>query len=264
MRGSIESSQLVDGVYALVLIYVAFLLRRNVSMIKLVQRFLMNADRRKYLHPPELIMPDDIVDKAFASPEPGRTHAFFANTKDKHLVASIASFIPGISIASTIYLPPKSNSLEWRSSLEGADKCVALVTPETMADVVMQQQIEAALDLSMDVVLIHDLRQPNNFTDILTACPKRLRDKGIFNQLAVALYNGEYQHTSLKLLWQRLTSTGSGAAAQKRERLLRESMAVESNPMYNQMEGTTTTPDKKSIAALVAVEEPNAEEVVEL
>jgi hypothetical protein len=229
-------------------------------MIKLVQRFLMNADSRKYLHPPELIMPGDIVDKAFASPEPGRIHAFFANTKDRRLVASITTFIPGINIVSTTYLPPESDSREWQSSLEGADKCVVLVTPETMADGIMQQQVEAALDLSMDVVLIHDLRQPNNFTDILTACPKRLRDKGIFNQLAVALYSGEYQHTSLKLLWQRLSSRESGAAAaQKRERLLRESLSVEDNPMHNQ----TSRPNSKSIDALETVEQPNAEEVVE-
>jgi hypothetical protein len=175
-------------------------------MIKLAQRFLMNADTRKYRNPPELLMPGDVADKAFAQPVPGRTHAFFANTKDKLFVASIVSFIPGINIVSTTHLSPESKNAEWQGLLESADRCMALITPQTMADVVMQHQIEAALDSSKDVVLIHDLRQPNEFSDILAACPQSLRDKGVFDHLAVALYGGDYKHTSLKLLWQRLSS----------------------------------------------------------
>jgi hypothetical protein len=178
-----------------------------VTIIKLAQRFLMNADSRKYQSPPELRMPEGIGDMAFAQPEPGRTHIFFMNTEDKFLIATIASFIPGINIVSTEFLSKESKKDEWQNMLDSADKCVALITPETMADVVLQQQIETALDRSKDVVLIHDLRQANAFSDILSACPKSLQDKGIFDQLAIALYGGDYEHISLKLLWQRLSNT---------------------------------------------------------
>jgi hypothetical protein len=60
------------------------------------------------------------------------------------------------------------------------------------------------------VVLIHDLRQANEFSEILKQCPKSLLDRGLFDHLAVALYGGDYQHVSLQLLWQRLSSDLSG------------------------------------------------------
>jgi hypothetical protein len=130
----------------------------------------------------------------------------FASTRDKVGFALIAHFIPGINVVSTTHLSPESKNAELQGLLESADRCMALITPQTMADVVMQQQIEAALDSSKDVMLIHDLRQPNEFSDILAACPQSLRDKGVFDHLAVALYGGDYEHTRLNLLWQRLSS----------------------------------------------------------
>jgi hypothetical protein len=161
------------------------------------------------------MMPGDIVDHAFKQQESGRTHVFFANTEDKLFISAVAGFIPGINIASTTFLSPESEEHEWQSSLECADKLVALVTPESMADIVMQQQIHAALGMSKDVVLIHDLRQANEFSDILKVCPKELQDKGIFDHLAVALYGGDYQHTSLQLLWQRLSADESADGRRK-------------------------------------------------
>jgi hypothetical protein len=174
------------------------------------------------------MMPGDIADQAFKQQEPGRTHAFFANTNDKLFVSAIVTFIPGalllqfishhplsysppisplgINITSTTFLSPDSEKHEWQGSLEAADKLVALITPDSMTDVVLQQQIHSALDLSKDVVLIHDLREANEFSDILNVCPKELQDKGIFDHLAVALYGGDYQHISLQLLWQRLSA----------------------------------------------------------
>ena len=186
----------------------------------------MNADARKYRFPPELVMPGDIADKAFAPPEPGKTHVFFANTSDKHLVASIVSFIPGIKIASTAHLSPESEKHEWQSLLGESEKCVALITPESMADVIIQQQIHAALDSSKDVVLIHDLRQANEFGDILNACPKSLQDKGLFDHLAVALYGGDYQHISLQLLWQRLSLDESKGEKRKNSNFLSRNSVV--------------------------------------
>jgi hypothetical protein len=200
-----------------------------VTITKLAQRFLMNADSRKYQSPPELRMPEGIGDMAFAQPEPGRTHAFFINTEDKFLIATIVSFIPGINIVSTEFLSPESKTDEWQNLLDSADKCVALITPETMADVVLQQQIETALDRSKDVVLIHDLRQANEFSDILSACPKSLQDKGVFDHLAIALYGGDYEHVSLKLLWQRLSSTeedGNGGVRKNSNMFSRNSVVM--------------------------------------
>ena len=214
---------------------------RNVSMVKLVQRLLVNADRRKYRVPPELMMPDDIADKAFAPPEAGRVHVFFANTTDKLFIATVPKFIAGLKIVSAPYLapekigmaqqgllPPLSSSgqaagdsakdanekkYEWQALVKSAGACVALLTPETMADTTLQQQLQMAMGMDKDVVLIHDLRRPNEFSNIIEACPKGLKDKGIFDQLAVPLYGGEFEHTSMKLLWQRLSEELGGSGS---------------------------------------------------
>jgi len=83
------------------------------------------------------------------------------------------------------------------------------------------------LKVSKDVVLIHDLRQPNEFSDILAACPQSLKDKGVFDHLAVALYGGDYEHTSLKLLWQRISSEDdSNVAVRKNSNFLARNSVV--------------------------------------
>ena len=156
---------------------------------------LMNADSRKYWLPPDLVLPGDIKDKAFTLPE--NTSVFFANTKDKLFVGALQKFIPGLVVESTAHLSPESKTTEWEALLENASACVALLTPGTIVDVVLQQQIATAMDLSKEVIVIHDLRQPNEFTDVVQACPTSLREKGVFDHLAVSLYGGDYQHTSM-------------------------------------------------------------------
>jgi hypothetical protein len=215
----------------------------------------MNADSRKYPSPPELMMPGSIADKAFKQLEPDRTHVFFANTSDKLFISSIMAFIPGINITSTTYLPADSPKDTWQSMLEGADKLVALLTPESMADVVLQQQIHAALDLSKDVILIHDQREANEFSEVLNVCPKELQDKGVFDHLAVALYGGDYQHISLQLLWQRLSLENSGG--RKNSNLLsRNSVVVPLQPAFPQKSFLGPGSPQKSTNSVMPLPQP--------
>ena len=101
----------------------------------------MNSDSRKYRAPPELIMPDDVADAAFAPPIPGRTHVFFANTQDRLFISKLPSYISGLKVVSTEFLSAGSvlapvNDLTPSTSksrmppLEGAPDTTAAAAPQ--------------------------------------------------------------------------------------------------------------------------------------
>ena len=84
-----------------------------------------------------------------------------------------------------------------RTSLEAPPPCfLLLLNAETFNDPLLGPEVVAVLDAGQQLVLVHDTSVA--FSDVIQRTPQPLMDRGMYNELAVALHTGEHRQVSLR------------------------------------------------------------------
>ena len=71
-----------------------------------------------------------------------------------------------------------------------------LLNADTFSDSLLALEVEAAFDAGQRLVLVHDTSV--KFGDVIQRTPSQLQARGLYDELAVALYTGEHREVSLR------------------------------------------------------------------
>jgi hypothetical protein len=185
---------------------------KSVAVIQLMQRILVQDDPGKWArNPPRLILPNTVTQMKFGDPDPLPLsclyHCYCSNQPFQHDLqrALVTENNAKLQLCCAGEFAQEHKRRELISS---SYLVLALLSPQAMQGAALQADLQYALEQGKKVVVMHDGGMASSmFNDIVTVCPQKIVDLGLFSDLALEWhYEKACREVSVHLLWHKINA----------------------------------------------------------